>query len=1209
MGNKQAKTGVEEAGTAAAANRVCLLVLGMHRAGTSALTRVMSLCGAELPRDLLPANEGNPTGYWEPRGVVELNDELLDYFGVTWDDPFAAFHIPEAASIPARFYERAAEILEREYADAKLFALKDPRCSLLAEFWASALQVKGVSCCPVVIMRPYMEVADSLQRRDGTSLASAVMVYVAYGLKAVEFGDRHDAVFLTYDQLVADWTKATDAISKKFGFEWPKRGTASAAEIDEFLVKPDRQAPPAQLPRQLKEWADGIWHGIVERSLGAHRKDDVASIRVGLRAASDMFSPTMVERARRMRQVSDELDAAIEVERKLHSLFDESQQTLAKAARDRDEAQRRAIEIAQQRDELEADRNRALAVLEQTRDELEADRNNLLAMFRELERARDGLVAERDGLVAERDEIERAKTDLLRQHQHLCAIHAESLVELDRVSSELEHYRATLQQVYESTSWKLTKPLRAARRAGARLVGASPRTLLPRSQTAQPQATATPVPSGAVEDIGRRSHPGLMAFLAAEFDASVADQVVSRIDHYRLPVGTAEVRSAISVESSLEEANEWAQAIADAANLNVALDSDAPDVSIVVPVYNQITFTLACIDALVAHRTQLRFEILVGDDCSTDSTQDVLSVSIRGVRHVRHPRNLGFVRNCNATSELARGRYVVFLNNDTQVLPNWLDELIGVLESNTDVGLSGSKLVYPDGRMQECGAIVWKDGSAWNFGRFDDPRKPEYCYLRDVDYVSGASIALPVSLWRQLGGFDEEFAPAYAEDADLAFRVRDAGFRTVVQPLSQLLHFEGVTSGTDTSQGTKAYQVENLKKLYRRWQDVLQSHRVNADRPDLEKERNVRKRVLFIDHCTPTPNEDAGSLVAWEIMAAFQKQGYKVTFIPEDNFAHMGRDTRDLQRTGIETIYHPSYSFMTDFLEARHDPFDVIFLHRYKVGQAHLHSVRKHFPSAKIIFLNADMHFLREMREAEISGDPDSASAARETRSRELAVVRGVDYALVHSDVELAILREECPATPAALFPLIHDPVESHAPLSGRDGVCFVGGFRHPPNADGIIWFVENGWQKVVAAHPDARLYIVGSNVTPEVRALEQQPGVEVVGFVHDLETFLACRRVSIAPLRYGAGAKGKVAASLANGLPAVCTPVAIEGMQLTPDRNVLVGDTAHDLAEHVTALLADDACWQALAEAGLVYAHEVTSRRHAVRRIQLVLQELGLIA
>ena len=101
------------------------------------------------------------------------------------------------------------------------------------------------------------------------------------------------------------------------------------------------------------------------------------------------------------------------------------------------------------------------------------------------------------------------------------------------------------------------------------------------------------------------------------------------------------------------------------------------------------------------------------------------------------------MRNCNATAKEASGRHVLFLNNDTLVLPHWLDELIGVLDGDSRIGLAGSKLVFADGRLQECGAIVWRDGSAWNYGRLSDPRRPEYCYLRDVDYVSGASIALP----------------------------------------------------------------------------------------------------------------------------------------------------------------------------------------------------------------------------------------------------------------------------------------------------------------------------------------------------------------------------------------------------------------------------------------------------------------------------------
>src|SRR5690606_19148607 len=177
--------------------------------------------------------------------------------------------------------------------------------------------------------------------------------------------------------------------------------------------------------------------------------------------------------------------------------------------------------------------------------------------------------------------------------------------------------------------------------------------------------------------------------------------------------------------------------------------------------------------------------------------------------------------------------------------------------------------------------------------------------------------------------------------ADLAFRVRARGLRTVVQPLSQILHFEGISSGTDLGAGAKAYQVDNLRKLYERWKDVLATHRENADAPELEKERGVRGRVLFVDHCTPTPHEDAGSAVAFETMRGFLANGYKVTVIPEDNFAHVGSATRALQRIGIEAIYHPAYSRMADFLGERHDPFDLLFLHRFGVGEAHMAALRR----------------------------------------------------------------------------------------------------------------------------------------------------------------------------------------------------------------------------------------------------------------------------
>jgi GT2 family glycosyltransferase/glycosyltransferase involved in cell wall biosynthesis len=859
----------------------------------------------------------------------------------------------------------------------------------------------------------------------------------------------------------------------------------------------------------------------------------------------------------------------------------------------------------------------------------------------------DDLQATRDSLqhaAASLEELNVARTELLTLADRLRA-------EVDDRQAQLRHAQAALNEIYNSRSWRITAPLRQVTIAGRRMIHASsnlihrPRRLLslpapastpapsPREEgdgrvieghfgertvaSAPPPPTPAPAPrkgaASAAELIGlpepayeRRQHPGLRAFLAAEFGETPAAGALLRIDRYRLPIDTTEVRGTAKATCTDDEARYWAAALARRAERRNH-GGDAPDVSIVIPVYNQVPFTLACIDSLFAQQSRYTFEILIGDDASTDATPVAFAQPIEGLTYVRHADNLGFVRNCNTTAAQARGRYVVMLNNDTQVLPGWLDELIDVLEGDASVGLVGSKLIYPDGRMQECGGIIWQDGSAWNFGRLDDPRKPEYCYLRGIDYVSGASIALPMALWRKLGGFDEHYVPAYAEDADLAFRVRAAGLATLVQPLSQLLHFEGVSSGTDLGAGAKAYQVENLRKLHARWAKVLAGHRPNAERPDLEKERGVSQRVLFVDHTTLTPNEDAGSLVAFEILQSLRKLGYKVTFVPEDNFAHVGADTRALQRLGIETIYHPAYSRMEQFLATRNDPFDLVVMHRFSVGDQHLGALKAKWPDAKFVFLACDLHHLREMREAELSGDPAAMARALDTRDRELAVARSADAIMVYSEAERDLLAAELPGANVVLFPLVHDPIAAHVELAGRDGVCFVGGYRHPPNADGITWFAEHAWPIVRARRPDDVLYVVGSHMTDAVRALGDRKGIEIVGFVEDMEDFLAKRRVNVAPLRYGAGVKGKVSAALANGVPTVCTPIAAEGMQLSPGVDILVGQAPAELAELVIELLADDDRWRQVSDAGLDYAARVTSRASAHRRIRAMLGSIGL--
>ncbi|HEX5755146.1 MAG TPA: glycoside hydrolase family 99-like domain-containing protein, partial [Arenimonas sp.] len=271
----------------------------------------------------------------------------------------------------------------------------------------------------------------------------------------------------------------------------------------------------------------------------------------------------------------------------------------------------------------------------------------------------------------------------------------------------------------------------------------------------------------------------------------------------------------------IEAPSEPATAI-DAARIELQT-SDTPRVSVIVPVYNKVEYTLRCLASIANHAPAASFEVLVIDDCSTDATPELLA-QVRGLRMLRNESNQGFLRNCNLAVDHCRGDYLLFLNNDTEVMAGWLDELLQVAEADPAVGLVGSMLVYPDGRLQEAGGIIWRDASGMNYGRDQHPHRPEFNYLREPDYCSGACILIGKQRFEALERFDERFAPAYYEDTDLAFKVRAAGYKVVYTPFSKVIHHEGVSSGTDLTQGIKAYQVANQIKFREKWQSVLATH-------------------------------------------------------------------------------------------------------------------------------------------------------------------------------------------------------------------------------------------------------------------------------------------------------------------------------------------------------------------------------------------------
>ncbi len=1206
-------------------NKIALLVLGMHRSGTSAMAGLLGINGAGLPDDLMPAAADNPEGFFESLEVASLNDEILAQYGSVWDDVFSGAPGQCSGPIAETYYSRATALIAARFENHPIIALKDPRISLLSGFWRQVLRQCGYDPRYILMVRNPLEVAQSLTVRNGFSREKGLLLWSSYSLACERDTRGEHRVFVSYQGLSDDWRGTLDRIESALKVKLPKRTAATSVLSDRFVqgelrhhIKPDPAGlgPVWDATLQLYDWAmaatrDAAPPGPAPLGLDrvlldlqsvfgpvlAEANEQIAARDRAIRVAQSHTATLIAQKDAQIGDVEGRLSHLNETIAGLENSVREQiakqrpdgevsnlNQTIAgleESVREQVAKQNAAVLEINQARAIRHDLDRAFAYLNQ---ELHQTQIELGIKAAEL----DGLSADLGSMTAELETVTAEKRAL---SDHLAA-QDDRVRDLRLAYAQLE---VRHNSVIQSTSWRLMGPVR-------RLLSGHPRVtrtirgllrpayralrfgLLRRGAAAKGAVVAfvgAPVNIRDEAALAERApnwphgwplaqNPKLPLDSLAAYDRRIDDQIVYACEAGRaffeaFNLGGPGPRFSLAVDALNQK--------------SPAGDSDpAPDVSIIIPAYGQLAYTLNCLDSLIAHQSRYRFEILVGDDCSPDETGIHLP-EVKAIRYIRHDANLGFIGNCNAVAERARGQYIVMLNNDTRVADGWLDELIGSFALFPKAGLVGSKLFYPDASLQEAGGMVWQDGSAWNYGRNDDPNRPAYGYARQVDYVSGAAIALPRALWQSLGGFDEIYKPAYYEDTDLAFRVRTQGLEVYMQPLSRVVHYEGITSGTDIGSGTKAYQAVNRLTFLERWKDTLAGHRPNGQEPMLERERQIERRVLMIDVTAPTPNQDAGSVVVMQIIAVFQKLGFKVTYLPLDNWLYQPAYLDPLRRAGVECVCAPFDVNLNAYLVREGHMFDVVHVFRFQALSKALASIKRHAPQAKLVFNNQDLHYLRVSRQAEVENSEALRREAKSIKAAEIEAMNGADVICTLSSVEKSVLdAESLLKKPVAIVPYMIDlPQQGPGPGAHRKDILFLGGYGHSPNIDAAEWLVRDIWPLVKPHLGDARLILAGANPTQAVLDLAGRD-IEVPGRIEDLDPLFERASVFVAPLRYGAGVKGKIYSAFGYGLPVVTTSVGAEGMGLTSGQEVLIADEARDLADAILRLASEPDTWAALA-------------------------------
>lgn len=605
-----------------------------------------------------------------------------------------------------------------------------------------------------------------------------------------------------------------------------------------------------------------------------------------------------------------------------------------------------------------------------------------------------------------------------------------------------------------------------------------------------------------------------------------------------------------------------------------------PLVSIIVLTYNKAALLLECLQSVVNH-THDSYEIIIADNASTDRTNELLD-RIENAIILRNSENLDFIRGNNAASKHAHGKYLLFLNHDTSVLPGWCDELYYVLETRTEVGAVGAKLIHMDGRLQESGCLVRKDGSTWGYGRSHaNPNACEFNHVREVDFCSGAALMVRTELFRTLNGFDERYNPAYFEDVDLCMSIKKMGYKVLVQPRSAVLHRE---NGNLSGRAFKLCQINAplFKKKFELELSLLQEEESTLHARDKKRGRNI----LVMDDYVPDPARGAGMPRTKKILLDLATLGHKVTYIPLTDTASHQATVKELQLHGIE-IFHGHFD-LESILEERRGYYDTIMVCKPHHAEPMLWRMRKLFPKAHLIYDTEAIIFQRELDRALIEGKSIAPDHLADLKNREFAIMKQADTVLVVSEADSKTVLESLQGTRVAIY---GHPIKTNENAPGyeaRKNLLFVGGLSdaHAPNVDALEHFLKESWPEISTQLPDCKMIIVGANPCKRIIAAAEKTA-QLMGRVEDLQPLYDQARIVICPLRFGAGIALKLAEAMAQGVPSVASIAAGKGFGIQDGSVVAIAENFQTFISEVVRLYSNKEEWEQRQQKALAYARE----------------------